>query len=76
MAWPIYCETEQIKKLLETPYIQSMFHITKIEMGKADSQIIKVEGRDEKNKKITATFKVASSGPVGTGCPEYSFLKK
>lgn len=51
MAWPIYCETEQIRKLLETPHIQSMFHITKIKMGKTNSQMIKVEGRDEKNKK-------------------------
>ena len=76
MAWPIYCETEQIKKLLETPFIQSMFRITKIEMGKANSQIIKVEGLDESGKKIEATFAVMATGPAGTGCPEYSFLMK
>ena len=76
MAWPVLCESVQIKKLLDTPYIKSMYHITKIEMGKNDSQIIKVEGLDENNKKIKAAFKVTASGPMGTGCPDYSFLKK
>lgn len=76
MAWPILCETVQIKQLLETPYIQSMFHITKIEMGKSNSQVIKVEGLDENNKKIKATFKVSATGPMGSGCPDYSFSKK
>lgn len=76
MAWPILCETVQIKQLLETSHIQSMFHITKIEMGKPDSQLIKVEGVDSNNKKIKATFKVSVSGEMGTGCPNYSFSKK
>ncbi len=76
MAWPIYCEVEQIKKLLEVPYIQSKFHISKIELGKLNSQFIKVEGTNENGKKIKATFKVISNGPMGTGCPEYTFTKK
>lgn len=76
MAWPVYCEAEQIKKLLDTSHIKSMFHISKIEMGKRESNIIKVEGLDEKGKKIKATFKVASSGPMGTGCPDYTFSRK
>ena len=76
MAWPIYCETEQIKKLLDTTYIKSLYHITKIDMAKVNSQLITVEGRDANNKKIKAVFKVSASGPMGTGCPEYSFTKK
>lgn len=75
MAWPIYCEVEQIKKLLETPQIQAMFHLTKVEFAKLNSNLIKVEGLDENNKKIHATYKVTSAGPAGTGCPTYSFAK-
>lgn len=76
MAWPVLCEVKQIKTLLEAPYIQSMFHITKIEIGSASSQLIKVEGRDQNNKKIKATFKLEPIGPMGTGCPDYTVTKK
>ena len=75
MAWPVYCEVEQIKKLLDTPQIQAMFHISKIEIEKVNSNLIKVEGLDENSKKISAVFKVSASGAAGTGCPSYSFAK-
>lgn len=76
MAWPILCETEQIKRLLETPYVQGLFHITKIDMSKADASVIKIQGKSQEGKTINATFKVIASGEPGTGCPTYTFEKK
>jgi len=76
MAWPILCETEMIKKLLDAPAIHAMFHISKIEMGKLKSGLIVVEGANEKGKKIKTTFKVSSTGSMSTGCPDYSFTQK